>query len=72
MTKLLEKAFEEAAKLPAGAQDSLAEWLLGELQSDARWSEQFSASAEKLAELAQRALAEHAAGTTQDLDADDV
>ena len=58
MTKLLERAFEEAAKLPAGAQDSLAEWLLAELESEARWSDRFSASADKLAEIAQRALAE--------------
>jgi len=40
MTKLLEKAFEEAAKLPAGDQDSLAEWLLAEIESEERWSRQ--------------------------------
>jgi hypothetical protein len=68
MTKLLEKAFEEAGKLPAGEQDSLAQWLLAELESETRWSEQFASSADKLAILAQRALSEHAAGETTDLD----
>jgi len=70
MTKLLEKAFEEAAKLPAGDQDSLAEWLLAEIDSEERWSRQFAASSDQLAELARRALAEHAAGETEDLDPD--
>lgn len=70
MTKLLEKAFEEAAKLPAGDQDNLAEWLLAEIESDEHWSRQFAASSDQLAELARRALAEHAAGETKDLDPD--
>jgi hypothetical protein len=70
MTKLLEKAFEEAAKLPAGDQDSLAEWLLAEIESEERWSRQLTDSADQLAELARRALAEHAAGKTEDLDPD--
>ena len=72
MTKLLEKAFEEAAKLPAGDQDSLAEWLLAEIESEERWSRQFAASSDQLAELARWALAKHAAGETEDLDPDDI
>ena len=72
MTRLLEKAFEEAAKLPAGDQDSLAEWLLAEIESEEGWSRQFADSSEQLAELARRALAEHAAGETEDLDPDDM
>jgi len=67
MTKLLEKAFEEAARLPAGDQDSLAAWLLAEIESEERWSRQFTDSADQLAELARRALAEHEAGETEDL-----
>lgn len=34
MTKLLEKAFEEASKLPEIEQNSLAKWVLEELESD--------------------------------------
>ena len=48
MTKLLEKAFEEAAKLPAPEQDSVAEWLLAELHSDARWAEILESSTDEL------------------------
>jgi hypothetical protein len=72
MTKLLEKAFEEASKLPAGDQDSLAGWLLAEIESEERWSRQFAASSDQLAELARSALAEHAAGETEDLDPDHI
>jgi len=38
MTKLLEKAFAQAARLPAGDQDAFAEFVLAELQSEARWA----------------------------------
>ncbi|HET9766587.1 MAG TPA: hypothetical protein VFS60_07055 [Thermoanaerobaculia bacterium] len=72
LTKLLERAFEEAAKLPAGDQDCLAEWLLAEIESEERWSRQFAASSDQLAELARRALAEHASGETEDLNANEV
>lgn len=68
MTKLLEKAFAEAGKLGAGEQDSLAEWLLAEFESETLWAEQFASSAGKLALLARRALEEQAAGETADLD----
>jgi len=37
MTKLLEKAFEEASKLPEEDQDALAEMLLVDLSSEERW-----------------------------------
>jgi hypothetical protein len=70
MTKLLEKAFGEAAKLPDGEQDSLAAWLLAEIESEERWSRQLATSSDQLADLARRALAEHAAGETEDLDPD--
>ncbi len=70
MTKLLEKAFEEAAKLPQEAQDSLAKFLLEELASEREWDELFSKSTDLLSELAQEALADHAAGRTAELDPD--
>ena len=70
MTKLLEKAFEEAAKLPQDAQDSLAKFLLEELASESQWDDLFSKSPDLLSELAQEALADHAAGRTTELDPD--
>lgn len=36
MTRLLEKAFEEASKLPEDDQDALAEMLLNDLASEER------------------------------------
>jgi hypothetical protein len=64
----LQKAFEEAAKLPDNEQEALAQWLLEELASERRWDELFFRSSDTLAALAEKALAEHRAGGTQDLD----
>jgi len=65
MTSLLEKAFNEAAKLPQDEQDSLARLLLADLESERRWSEAFAKSQGQLAALADEALAEFEAGKTQ-------
>ena len=70
MTKLLEKAFAEAAKLPDDDQDALAQAVLAELASERRWDELFAGSTDVLRELAQEALAEHRAGRTKALDPD--
>ncbi len=68
MTKLLERAFEEASKLPEGEQDALGRILLEELASERRWEELFAGSQELLADLADQALSEHRAGQTNKLD----
>lgn len=70
MTKLLEKALAEAAKLPDDDQDALARAVLAELASERRWDELFAASADVLSELAEESLAEHRAGRTKPLDPD--
>jgi hypothetical protein len=70
MTKLLEKAFEEAAKLPESEQDSLAQVLLEELASERRWDQLFAQSHDLLSDLAAEALAEDRTGRTQVLDPD--
>lgn len=70
MTRLLEKAFAEASRLPDGEQDSLAQWLLHEFASDQQWQQALSSSQGKLADFAAEALAEHRAGRTRDLDPD--
>lgn len=70
MTKLLQKAFDEASKLPDAEQDTLGRILLDELASERRWDEHFAGSHDLLAELADKALAEHRAGRTEKLDPD--
>lgn len=65
MTDLLEKAFREAAKLPAEAQDALASVLLAELESEREWEERFAASEGALGQLADDALEELRQGSTE-------
>ena len=68
MTKLLQKAFDEASKLPEVEQDALGRILLEELASERHWEDLFSGSPDLLADLADQALAEHHAGRTEKLD----
>lgn len=67
MTKLLEKALKEVAKLPEAEQDAVAAIVLDELASEQRWAESFAKSQDKLARLAEEALAEYKAGRTKPL-----
>lgn len=67
MTKTLEKAFAKASRLSAKGQDSVAKWLLSELESETRWAKAFRRSADRLAELADEALKEHRNGRTRRL-----
>ena len=67
MTKLLEKAFAEAVKLPKKEQDKLAKWLLAELESERLWDAVLARSADELAKLADEALKEHRKGRTKPL-----
>ena len=67
MTKLLEKALEQVAKLPASEQDAVAAIVLEELASEQRWADSFAKSQDKLAKLAEEALAEYEAGRTKPL-----
>lgn len=67
MSKLLEQAFEEASKLPETEQNSLAKWLLEELEADRRWDTAFADSEDVLEQLADEALAAHQRGETTPL-----
>jgi hypothetical protein len=58
MTKLLEKAFNEASKLTELEQNRLAKWLIEEVISEKKWENDFSKSKEILGELADEALQE--------------
>ena len=70
MTKLLEKAFEQAAKLPEEDQDALAEMLLSDLSSEERWTEAFARSQDKLGQVAREARIEFEQGKTRLKDED--
>lgn len=65
MTQLLEKAFTEASKLPDVEQNSIAKWIIKELESERKWDNAFADSEELLGKLADEALAEHAQGKTK-------
>ena len=67
MTELLKRAFREASKLSPEQQDSFAEFILEELESEARWDDAFARSPELLERLAAEALAEDDAGKTEPL-----
>jgi len=68
MTKLLERAFTEAGKLPEGEQDEIGQWLLAEVASERRWAEEFARSQGLLDELSEEALRDHRKGRSEDLD----
>jgi hypothetical protein len=70
MTKLLEKAFEEASKLPELDQNALAKWVLDELSSEREWEKVFAESEDVLEKLDDEAMAEKRKSKTipRDLD----
>ena len=68
MTKSLEEAFAQAARLSEGEQDALAGLILEEIASERRWDRQFVGSGDALARLAAEALADYEAGCTELLD----
>jgi hypothetical protein len=70
VTKLLEKAFSTASKLPEKDQDAIAAFVLDELASEERWAKAFESSQDTLASLANEALAEYKSGKTKTLEKD--
>jgi hypothetical protein len=68
MTKLLEEAFKKASELPETEQDTLARWLLEELESEREWDRMFAESQDVLDRLADEALDAHKKGKTQPMD----
>ena len=70
MTDSLQRAFAEAAKLPAAEQELLATRLLAEIAAEDEFDRAIARSSDKLAKLANEALAEYRAGLTKELDLD--
>lgn len=67
MTELLEKAFAEAAKLPAVEQNIFANWILEELASEQRWENAFASSEGTLELLAREAVEDYRLEDTEPL-----
>lgn len=70
MTRLLEKAFKKASKLPVVDQNALAKWLLEELEAEKKWEIMFAESEDVLNRLADETLEAHKKGKTKPLDID--
>ena len=59
MTKLLERAFKEASKLPEVEQNAFAKWVMEALEAEGKWERAFAGSEDVLDKLADEVLAEH-------------
>ena len=70
MTRLLEKAFEDASRLPDIEQNVLAKWLLEELEAEKKWDRAFAGSEDILSQLADEAIEAHRQEKTIPLDID--
>ena len=68
MSKLLDRAIEEARKLPPEEQDALGAIMLEEIADEARWAKKFAETQDVLEKLADEALADLKAGQTTPLD----
>ena len=68
MTRLLEKVFEEASKVPEIEQDTLARRILEELESERRWETAFATSEDVVEAMADEALAGTLQGKTRRMD----
>jgi hypothetical protein len=68
MTKLLEKAFKKASQIPEIEQNTLARWLMEELEADRKWEQMFAKSEDVLGVLADEALDDFNKGKTKILD----
>ena len=65
MNRFLEKASEDASRLPEEDQDPIVEMPLNDLASEDRWQYAFAKSQDKLAALAKEALVEFKQGKTK-------
>jgi len=68
MTKLLEKAFTEASRLPLAMQNMIAERLLEDINAEAKWDDSFAVSQDELSRLADKAVADFQNGKTKPLE----
>lgn len=73
MGKLLERAIEEARKLPEEDQEALGWFMLEEIDSERKWDELFSRPpSPALERMMDEALEDYRAGRTEPLDPDKI
>ncbi|HBE20577.1 MAG TPA: hypothetical protein DEG17_06930 [Cyanobacteria bacterium UBA11149] len=68
MTKLLQKAFQEAQKLSNNLQDQIAQQLLADIENELKWQEtltNFNINLDIIRQMAQAALIEDREGKTE-------
>ncbi len=70
VSRALDTAIAKMSVLPPEEQDQIAQWLLGELQDEERWTQAFSGSQDALSRLAGEARADIKAGRATQLDPD--
>ncbi|MEA3303893.1 MAG: hypothetical protein U9Q75_11540 [Pseudomonadota bacterium] len=69
---MLENAFAAASKLPVIEQNTLARWMMDEIESDKKWDKLFAESEDVLGRLAIEAIDEENSGRTTELDSDNL
>jgi hypothetical protein len=67
MTQRLEQAILELQRLPEPAQDAIAKLILDQITDDLVWDDAFARSQDQLAQLANKARADVAAGRVRRL-----
>ena len=67
---MLDVVVAKLAALPAQEQDRIAQWLLQELPDEELWDKRFSESQDTLAQLADEARRDRAAGRATELNPD--
>lgn len=65
MSEIFARAIELASKLPEKDQEALGAILLEEMRAEKSWEKLFASSQDRLASLADQAIAEHSAGKTK-------
>ncbi len=70
MSEMLDKAVEQAKRLPADQQDAIAAIILEEIADERRWYAAFARSHDTLEQLAAEAEQEDREGLTEALDPD--
>jgi len=70
VSRVFDTAIEKMSALPPEEQDRIAQWFLGELQDEERWTQAFSSSQHALSRLADEARSDVRAGRATQLDPD--
>ena len=70
MTKLMERAFKKASKLPDDIQNLIAKDLINEIEWETQWNETFNNTQKILDKLSFEALDDYKKGNTEEIEFD--